>query len=570
MNEQMMQEDPLLQLIPKEHLSSEQKSFRPTENKDGNDLQMYKMIREPTHLNDLDWKSYSKAATWRDNNTFICVCENDYHEPMRVQFEEPNVCFVLWVGRTRLLCAIYGKTKESALETAVFLWSLKELKETKVYLEAWTFEDDKCKKHGFDFAALQPNQLAQILDANPQREFELYTGTWSPELSVILASRPQPINLQLVKNHKCNEGFRFTDEGTAFINALANRKSSFGSLSISYDNDTTPFSRNNLERLLQLGKVVEKLQIGRVGEDCALLPFSANTKALAYKVYAKHMLSMNFRFLKIHAKDLRMTIYLDEVKDFCKFLVKFLHRLAKIGHFERLYFNFYHRDLGNGVLFEGHKIAQVAEAVNRVITANAKLNHLDLSGTDFLVDTSSIIKIMTPCMESHKGLRTLKVGAYPPMDDSVFGESSDFDDDDSDDEDGFERLRRAPAWLDKLLHHNRKITVLDQEDNRCSNGPSTEQLYSLNAFYNGSAEIIKASPSVRSSLVVVTLVERATSNFQYGALLLSVHADVLCDFLHTDTEEDGVAQPMEVDEEQEQTATHVPVSRKAKKMRESK
>jgi hypothetical protein len=182
------------------------------------------------------------------------------------------------------------------------------------------------------------------------------------------------------------------------------------------------------------------------------------------------------------------------VKDFCTFLVKFLHRLAKIGHFERLHFNFYHRDLGNGVLFGGRKIVQVAEAVNRVITANTKLNHLDLSGTVFLIDTSSIVKIMTPCMESHKRLRTLVVGEYPPLDDSVFGELSDFDDDDSDDENNFEQLRRAPAWLDQLLHHNRNITVLDQEGNRCSNGPGTERLYSLNAFYNGSAEIVKVSP----------------------------------------------------------------------------
>ncbi|GAX11003.1 hypothetical protein FisN_2Lh532 [Fistulifera solaris] len=283
-------------------------------------------------------------------------------------------------------CAIYGKTKESVLETAVFLWSLKESKETQVYLEAWTFEDDIRKKHGFDFADLQPDQLAQC---------------W--------------------------------------------------------------------------------MRIRNESSSCTQEPGAPNCPSFWRPGPSLQNRSLS-RIISIHAKDLRITIYLDKVKDFCKFLVKFLHRLAKIGHFGRLYFNFYHRDLGNNVLFEGHKIAQVAEAVNRVITANTKLNHLDLSGTDFLVDTRSIIKIMTPCMESHKGLRTLVVGAYPPMDASVFGESSDFDDDDSDDENGFERLRRAPAWLDKLLHHNRKITVLDQEGNRCSNGPSTEELYSVNAF----------------------------------------------------------------------------------------
>ncbi len=62
--------------------------------------------------------------------------------------------------------------------------------------------------------------------------------------------------------------------------------------------------------------------------------------------------------------------------------------------------------------------------------------------------------------------------------------------------------------------------------------------------------------------------ERASSNFQYGALLLSDHADVLCERLHADAEDDGVARPMQLEENQ--TATHVSVSRKAKKMRESK
>jgi hypothetical protein len=259
MNEQMMQEDSLLQLIPIEHLSLEQKSFRPTEKKDGNDLPMYKMIRELTHLNDLDWKSYSKVAIWRDNNTpsfvfakmntmSLCVCSLK------------SRMFALRFGSVTIDFSVRSteKRKRVSRKTVVFLWSLKESKETKVYLEAWTFKDDNGQRHGFDFAALQPNQLAQVLDANPQREFELYTGTWSPELSVILATRPQPVNLHFVKNHKCNEGFRFTDEGTAFINALEDRKSSFGSLSISYDTDTTPLSSTNFERLLQLGRVVEK------------------------------------------------------------------------------------------------------------------------------------------------------------------------------------------------------------------------------------------------------------------------------------------------------------------------
>ena len=96
---------------------------------------------------------------------------------------------------------------------------------------------------------------------------------------MVLASRSNPVNLNL-----CDD-FAFQDGGTAFVDALEKRHSSFGALSMhpcSY-RDKILFSRANFYRLFELG-IFEKLRIGLLDKELAFLPFSAKTRVLDYDI----------------------------------------------------------------------------------------------------------------------------------------------------------------------------------------------------------------------------------------------------------------------------------------------
>jgi hypothetical protein len=104
------------------------------------------------------------------------------------------------------------------------------------------------------------------MDASLSRQFSFSAGNWSPEHSIVLATRPYPIDLKLNENERNVRQFSFQDKGTAFVEALAKRRSSlFGSLSIMNfiisDEDWTPISCENLERLFTLDVRFEKLRL---------------------------------------------------------------------------------------------------------------------------------------------------------------------------------------------------------------------------------------------------------------------------------------------------------------------
>lgn len=370
----------LLKRIPKNKLSLKQKSFRPTEYEDGNMLPLYKFVREPTHLDEFDWKD--EMAIWRNNGTIICVCDMAF-----LQFKEPSVCFAIVVGELDLQCAIYGKTKASALETATLFWSLKHSED--IYLGTCSYGmhgDDK--EYDFDFADLQPEQLARVLDANPGHDFVFSTRGWSPEQSTILATRSNPVTLHLIRTYMSH--FAFEDEGTAFVDALESRTTSFGSLYIPYGPKGAPFSRSNLKRLLQLDVPFQKFHIDFLDKELAFLPFSLNTKAPSYEIVAVNFVSKGVENLDIVANDLSLKVYLGGTKDWAKPLVSLLGRVAKLGHFERLCFAFEH--LQEGVVLQAEAVERVAKALIRAVKANPNLKHLDVSGTKVLVGWGCTLK----------------------------------------------------------------------------------------------------------------------------------------------------------------------------------
>ena len=69
--------DDLLELIPKERLPSTLESFGLAERRDDK-IPLYKLVREPSNLNEIDWENHHRFAILRDNGTIICIANNSY------------------------------------------------------------------------------------------------------------------------------------------------------------------------------------------------------------------------------------------------------------------------------------------------------------------------------------------------------------------------------------------------------------------------------------------------------------------------------------------------------------
>jgi hypothetical protein len=152
-----------------------------------------------------------------DNGTLICL-----GDAANTAFLDRNVQFFL---DNQFEGSIYGKTDAAIAETSTFFWSLQRPGESsRLVTYLFTLNRDQ----NFRLAAVQPQQLARILDSNPARLYFFAGGTWNIEQSVILAARS---SFKLSLGHLCNA---FDDDGTAFVEAIMNRRSSFGSLSMGF------------------------------------------------------------------------------------------------------------------------------------------------------------------------------------------------------------------------------------------------------------------------------------------------------------------------------------------------
>ena len=268
-----------------------------------------------------------------------------------------------------------GVDNASIAETVTFLWSLqhKGKGETRLFIDKNMFDS------AFRFSALQPEQLARILDSNPTRHIVLQAGIWSPEQSMTLATRPYPLNLTLARSSFGNgSGFRFQDGGTAFVNGLEERQSSFGSLVVAFSCETRdmPFLRENVKRLSEVC-TFQKLNMGILDTSCVLVPFSYKADALVYEIDEMYIQPSDFDDLDIVTKDLSVNFIIRRrIDDYDELLISFLKRVAKLGHLEKFTFSVQS--------YKGYKfgrVAPVAEALIDAVNANPNMTHLDLSNS---------------------------------------------------------------------------------------------------------------------------------------------------------------------------------------------
>ncbi|GAX14888.1 hypothetical protein FisN_29Lh104 [Fistulifera solaris] len=462
-------------------------------------MPMYRFRRDPSHLNEIDWEKYHNTFLWRDNKTIIHMSESGefFIVPQkRVSF------YILRQDKEMLRCAVYGKTDAAIAETISFLWSLRaevggQHRQVNSLLIDFVVD--------FDVTVLTAEQLAQILDSNPTREYYLAGGVWSTQQAVIMATRPYLLDLKLG-----GEPFAFEDDGAAFVDALEKRQMPFGSLWITLNRNERGFSRATMERLLKLKlEILESINVTSRYEGRFLEPLTAKVKALEYIIDGRYYRPEDFESIEISAKDLNLTWYLDETGNYNGLLIFFLNRVAELGYLERLNLSTSRsqRALDNEFP-DMSEFPAITKALVDAIAGNQKLTHLNLQDTYFMcyypphLNFQDIFRVI----ENHGSLRSFTISRYPRADPNY-------------------------SWLKQLLSRNRYITVFDSCGTRCSDGSSVDQIYALNYFFCGSAELMKVSPSLRPTLLATALMESASEKYQYAALLLSDHTDVLCECL---------------------------------------
>jgi hypothetical protein len=356
-------------------------------------------------------------------------------------------------------------------------------------------------------------QLAQILDANPKRKVIFSRSGFNAEQSVVLATRPQLLDVSFIQE------FAFLDGGAAFVDALEERQSSFGSLHLSCGLHVAALSDYHLKRLLQLEYCFEFLKITFPRPECALLPFSAKVNVLDFWVDASFCKAEDFQSLNIVPMDLSVTFLMEYDDKWDDLLIAFFDRLSELGHFERLSFSVNYRYyLDDGLqhedMFAFDDVPPVVDALIRAIHANPKLSYLNLGQSHWRVNFTPHLQRIFEAVERHGSILTLVVQG---------GTSADIAEDDESDEDSEDgRLRKVHefdfAWLKQLLSRNRHITVLDNSGNKCTNGSSIDRQ---------SESLLQESTDLRPGLVAMLIFDHALTNFQHIALLLSHHADTI-------------------------------------------
>ncbi|GAX17704.1 hypothetical protein FisN_10Lu423 [Fistulifera solaris] len=474
--------DPILQLVPLDNLSTLQMAFRL--DVFGQFTPIFQFVREPTRLDAIDWEKYPKMAIWRENGTLISIGDDEsFTNRKKLSFTLEKV------GKHSLLCEIYGNFDDAAMaETAAWFWSLQHPEGGSLFINhAGREMQPHCV---FDYSILQPEQLARILDSNPMRHLHLQTGNG-------LQNNP----LCSHRDHK----------GTAFVDALKQRDSRFGSLRINCAPDMMPFSRDDLQQLLQLENVFEKLTLNSVEEDLVLLPLSAKVRVLKYDLDGYGIRGADLDSIDIAARDLDLRFDFQCNYNWVEVLTSFFNRVASLGHFEKLRLSVGHSV--DSICFE--QTIPIVQALKRAVGSNPKLMCLDLSDIQFLFDWPEHFAEIFQSLEVHNELRTLVLSSYPP---TYYDEEPDY--------------QAYYSILERLLFRNRNITVVNESGKVCSNGTSIDRLYAMHRFYHGSRSRVKEEPSLLRPLLVTTaLRESASNNLQLTCVLLSHNVDILCELV---------------------------------------
>ncbi len=124
-------------------------------------------------------------------------------------------------------------------------------------------------------------------------------------------------------------------------------------------------SQTNLERLLRLDSIIDKLSLGFLHKEITVSPFSTRVTALGYEVKAKDLRLEDFESLDIVTKDIKLTIDLEGAAQWGEIFITLLKRIARLGNFESLTFDVYRFSLLPKMLdFDQAVAALLANAIS--------------------------------------------------------------------------------------------------------------------------------------------------------------------------------------------------------------
>ncbi|GAX16800.1 hypothetical protein FisN_5Hu171 [Fistulifera solaris] len=175
----------------------------------------YVLLRDPSDLEDLR-KLGQRAAIWRNNQTLTYVSwglrdiPRDGLNFLHCGFDDDDV---------RLY--IVGSTHDAMAQTAAFFLSL--VRSTSNFSCLLIANDTNSSP--IDLSAAQSQCFLDVFEAIPSLHLRFENIYLSAAQSIALAMRPHPVTITIIDSI-------LADGGTAFVNALQDRKSSFGSLTL--------------------------------------------------------------------------------------------------------------------------------------------------------------------------------------------------------------------------------------------------------------------------------------------------------------------------------------------------
>ena len=192
-------------------------------------------LRDPINLNEFKKHGHT-IAIWRENDdTLTYMYPHDIHSHP----ETPEGTLRLGFSGNGPVLYIVGRTDKAIAQTAAFFMSLDSP-------DNRTSSDCSVKVSAIDslldFIAAGSLCLQRIFEVEPSREVWSHNVELSAEQSAVLATRLHRTSLTF---HDC----RFKDGGTAFVDALRGRNSSFGPLNF---HASVGFNDASLERLVRL------------------------------------------------------------------------------------------------------------------------------------------------------------------------------------------------------------------------------------------------------------------------------------------------------------------------------
>ena len=275
------------------------------------------LLRKPVSLQELNQYKYS-VSIWRGNGTLTYVTPSDGDDlPDRNQ----RYLFLEFLDNDDRTLGLYitGGTDDAIADTLDYFVGLHKQEATPV-LETELVLAVPEDHHVFHFRNARFQCLRRLSELASSYYVRFHRVMLNAEQTRALATLPDPIEVYL-------RGCQFEDLGTTFVIALEDRQSSFGML---HFDETTPLDDDNLKRLLQVDKI-DWLQLPKLNNELALLPFSAKAQALEYHIASTLLPEVTYlnvvsSRLSLHVDHNHGTFPAEEV-------ISFVQHAANLGHF---------------------------------------------------------------------------------------------------------------------------------------------------------------------------------------------------------------------------------------------